>query len=433
MTGSARIDAAPRRSALGALLALVCVLLVVAYLSGAHAAYVNIDRHSGDQSAYLRLTKLIDRDLPRVLSDGNRMVLYPAFQSLFIQPHTDDATAFDLGKRVNIALACALLAAMYGIVRRSLSPHRAVNFIGLAAADLWVYKAGYFQPELLYYFLSFCVFVLACEALERPGVLRPALLGVTAALAHLTKASILPAVVLFVVVRAAGALKTRERATIARCAVSLLIFAVTFLGTLSPYLRENLRRFGTPFYNVNVRYYFWCDSWREAKAFSAEFHDRERAPAPGPATPSLSNYVARHGAAEALARLGSGIGTEAQNFAFGMSGTGSILLLGALTAALLTRPRAAAAAWAQTRVKSITFAALYFPCYVLLYAWYTPISDAPRFVLSLFCPALFCVLLLSQRVAEGGGRSKVFDGAVSVLWLVEFLIAPLGLRGFVGR
>ncbi len=61
---------------------------------------------------------------------------------------------------------------------------------------VFAYKAPYFQCETLFYGLTLGLFVLVLRLLQRPHLLTTVLVGSVGALAHLTKASILPTIVL---------------------------------------------------------------------------------------------------------------------------------------------------------------------------------------------------------------------------------------------
>jgi multisubunit Na+/H+ antiporter MnhB subunit len=55
------------------------------------------------------------------------------------------------------------------------------------------------------------------------------------------------------------------------------------------------------------------------------------------------------------------------------------------------------------------FLATYFSGYLLLYAWYAPIGDGPRFVLALFLPVLYtCLRFLSHSSRLSTHPPRVF-------------------------
>jgi hypothetical protein len=102
------------------------------------------------------------------------------------------------------------------------------------------------------------------------------LVGFLSALAYLTKASLLPGLLLFSVFFGLGAawqLYTQGRvdkylaiASFHRRLHVLILFPLLFLTILSPYLYNSKRVFGQYFFNINSAYFMWYDSWTEAKA-----------------------------------------------------------------------------------------------------------------------------------------------------------------------
>src|SRR5439155_22303467 len=90
--------------------------------------------------------------------------------------------------------------------------------------------------------------------------------GAVAALAHLTKGAVLPFVALYLLVYAcAEAIRLlRRRSTLGMSAwrsAAALVFVITFLGVLYPYISTSKRVFGEYFYNVNSAFYVWYNNW----------------------------------------------------------------------------------------------------------------------------------------------------------------------------
>ena len=158
---------------------------------------------------------------------------------------------------------------------------------------------------MLFYFNFFLAF-LACCALFTPRRARStlalgALCGGLLALAHLTKAAMLPFIAVFLaayfgtqVARAVAHLRRgatlmaalRDRAV--EVSAGALV-AVVFLALLSPYLFESKRHFRSYFYNVNSTFYVWCDGWAQASTLTGHHDDHimwphmEGLELPGPA------------------------------------------------------------------------------------------------------------------------------------------------------
>ena len=73
---------------------------------------------------------------------------------------------FEVAKRANIYLSLALLVVLGVIFFRELPGLAATNLTGILAFGIFVFKAGYAQSELLFYFLMFVTF-LGCWHLLR--------------------------------------------------------------------------------------------------------------------------------------------------------------------------------------------------------------------------------------------------------------------------
>src|SRR5205814_8356024 len=85
---------------------------------------------------------------------------------------------------------------------RELPALTAVNLTGIVTFGFFIFKAGYAQSELLFYFLMFIAF-LGCWRLLHGvtgwrAVVLAAATGIAAGLAQLTKAAMLPFVAIFV-------------------------------------------------------------------------------------------------------------------------------------------------------------------------------------------------------------------------------------------
>src|SRR5580765_4243274 len=182
----------------------VCTLLLLAlagfYLAGAteHAKRVNNFKARGDQSGYLGDAEAVyanwhGRTPPLLIGERNRMPLYAGYLALFYSPSISDDEFFVVAKRWNIYLSLVLLALTGVVLSRFLPPLPATNLLLIVAFGYFVFKAGYAQSELLFYFVFFLAFVLLLQVIGRnagtAGLFwRAGAAGAMAALAHLTKA-----------------------------------------------------------------------------------------------------------------------------------------------------------------------------------------------------------------------------------------------------
>jgi hypothetical protein len=168
-----------RRSAAAALVVRLALFSALAwlYVAGAtmHAERVNWFKARGDQSWFLHIAQVEYRNWhgigPPQMLRRNIMPLYPAYLALFYDPSISDPDYFVIAKRWSIRLSLALLVVLGLVFARYLPALAAANLTLIVAFGYWIFKAGYAQPELLYYFLLFLTFLACCHLLHerRPG------------------------------------------------------------------------------------------------------------------------------------------------------------------------------------------------------------------------------------------------------------------------
>jgi hypothetical protein len=397
------------------------LLLSALYYWGAlgQLQYVNTDMLSIDQSVYMAYARKLYDSNYTFIGDRNQMPIYPVLQSLFYRSGMSDEQFFNRGKYVNLALSMVLLGALALILLHFFPPLHTLNLMLIVAFTVFVFKAGWFQCELLYYFMSLCLFVLLSGLLEKPSYPLAILTGIVAGLAHLTKASVLPAVVLFLLwaggqwawtllrnLSRAKPVPASDSATPHLC-VALLV-GLSFLATVFPYIKNSKRVYGQYFYNVNTTFYVWYDSWSECKEGTAAHGDRVGWPdMPPEEIPSMSKYLREHTPQHIVARFLIG-GIAVLVVVVGSYGyfTYAMIYMALLAVAIRRH-------WGQTQGlltanrTLITFWLAYFAAYVLLYAWVGVINPANRYVLAHFMPLMFvlsrglCALLASSQVRVG--------------------------------
>ena len=154
---------------------LLLLALAGFYLAGAteHAKRVNNFKARGDQSGYLGDAEAVyanwhGRTPPLLIGERNRMPLYAGYLALFYSPSMSDDEYFVVAKRANIYLSLGLLALLAAILARFLKPVPAANLLLVVAFGYFVFKAGYAQSELLFYFLFFVAFLLMLNTLTGP-------------------------------------------------------------------------------------------------------------------------------------------------------------------------------------------------------------------------------------------------------------------------
>ena len=389
------------------------------YVAGAraHAREMNVEKSRGDQTAYIGYALDVYANRhgrnPPITYRRNRMPLYPFIQSFVYDPAMSHWDFFYAGRKFNIWLSLACLALLAAVFWRLLPALVAAELTLILMFGCFIYKAGYFQPELLFYTIFFCTFLVTCQWLAARSPERLLVLGgsagVLAALAHLTKAALLPFVAIALAMglgRALGPLvhPTGLRATSGRLLawrlVAVLALAACFLGTLWPYLFTSKRVFGQYFYNVNTTYYAWYDGWDDViRGTRAHDNEVQRPRLPRRELPGPAKYLREHTAGEIASRIGGGLADMWRVSWRGYGYLKYVLLYTAFALVLvLTRGRAVAAVLRRHPLH-VAFVATYAGVYLLLTAFYHPISNTgtARFLLIHLAPLMFTAAWVFTR------------------------------------
>ena len=399
---------------------LILILAALYWYGGVQQlARVNTDMKSTDQSAYMDYARNMYESDYTFIGGRNRMPVYPFLQSLFYHPSLSNEGFFERGKYVNLILSLVLLAGLASVFRHFFGPLHALNLVLIIAFTVFIFKAGWFQTELLFYVMNFCLFLLMCRLLQEPSCAFAILTGIVAALAHLTKASVLPGLVVFLLsVGAQGAWtvcgnrRTAARLTTTKSTTShftvILLVGLFFLITVFPYISTSKRVFGHYFYNVNSTFYMWYDSWEEAKQGTRAYGDRVGWPEmPPEEIPSMSKYLREHTPKQTMERFLNG-GRLVWNNVLDSYGYFKYIVIYACSLIVAMRRH-----WTRTRqfiAKNpilCVFLLIYFATYGLLYSWYAPIIAGNRLILAQFIPLMFvissglCLLLRSSQVKVG--------------------------------
>jgi hypothetical protein len=399
-------------------LALVAAGLAVFYYAGAteHAERVNTARGRADQSGYLWDAVAIHKDRhggpSTLIGERNRMPVYPWLLSWLYDPALTPDQFFEKAKRWNIALSLVLLALFAAIAARLMPPLVAANFVLAIAFGYYVFKAGYAQVELLFYFFFFLTF-LACWRAFAAATPGPALMwagsaGVLAALSHLSKAALLPFVAIFLVSFAAHAaaplLRRKEgvpgagRVAAVRAAAAAL-FLIAFLGVLSPYLLNSKKQFGHYFYNVNSTFYVWYDDWPSASVGTYSHGDGVGWPTlPADQIPTWRTYLRDHSAGQIAGRFAAGFVEMITVSYIRLWYFKALAMYALLGLALVIGGRTAFATLVRSKPSLMLFLTLYAVGYLAAVAFYHPISGTTlRMLLVHVAPLLFVVSRLSAH------------------------------------
>jgi len=393
------------------------------YVAGAtmHAERVNWFKARGDQSWFLHVAQVEYRNWhgigPPQMLRRNIMPLYPAYLALFYDPSISDPDYFVIAKRWSVRLSLALLVALGFVFARYLPALVATNLTLIVAFGYWIFKAGYAQPELLYYFLLFLTFLACCHLLRerRPGrSMGLALIaGALAALTHLTKAAMPLFLGVFFVAYAFGELVRWRQARPAdaagrrealtrgawRAAAAGVLLAC-FLAVLFPYISTSKRVFGSYFYNANTTFYVWYDTWGEAgadmKDAGAELEWPKRPPRdlPGPA-----KYWRTHTTGQMAARFLDGFRNMVDRSYHTYWYFPFVILYAAYAGALIAANRRAFVELLRRHASMALFMALYAAAFLLASAFYNPISatGTTRYLIAHLTPFFFVLAYFTTK------------------------------------
>ena len=410
---------------------------------------VNTDMTTTDQSAYMEYARTMVESNYTVVGGRNRMPVYPFLQSLFYRPGMSDDTFFMVGKYVNLVLSLFLLAGLAGLFRWYLSWLAALTLLLITAFTVFIFKAGFFQTELLFYFINFCLFLLMMRSLQRNAWQLASLTGIVAGIAHLTKASILPGLALFLAVAGLRwgwvALQSRDSAQgglpkqLLSQLLPVLLVGICFLITVYPYISTSKRVFGHYFYNVNSTFYMWYDSWEEAKGGTRAHGDRVGWPdMPPDEIPSLRKYLREHTSEQIVNRVVGGGRTVFSNVINSYGYFKYIVLYFILLVAAMFWSWRQVLQALRTNPLLYLFLVTYFVLYFILCFWYAPIASGNRIILAQFLPLLFSLaygfhwLLRSSLIKVGKAFITPASVATGVMLLIVVVDIYLVLTERVG-
>jgi hypothetical protein len=431
------------------IIALVIIGFVVC--SSHQGSAMNTDVSRNDQLAYLRYAQSISSSDGAYIGERNRMPLFPYLLSTlhkFPTPAESDAALFKRCKNICIGVAALVLVGFFFLAKRLTSSHEAGIATLVAAVTVFVYKAPYIQADLLFYGLNLLLFTSALSLIKYPKAGPAVFTGGIAAIAHLTKASVMPCVILLAgcmlmkaIIRSrSGTAKHSESRLAAfrlflRAVLPIFLLGLTYVGCLSPYLINSKRIYGRYWYNVNSTFYIWCDSWPEAVSGPRDHGDRLGWPRlPAEKIPSIDNYWKHHNFRDIALRLCDGMIVTIKTVSRSYGYAPFWLLYGSVALFVGIKYVTAKPRPLDFGDHAVTGAFIigYFVGYAALYAWYVPIASGNRFVLSLFLPTLLCgawatTRLRNEPAAGAGAFSPIPNIFLSATWglLIIYLVGIL--------
>jgi hypothetical protein len=390
----------------------------------------------GDQGAYLLHAQQMHDSGYAFVAERNRMPIYPFLLSLIYEPGLSETQFLRRAQVFNVNLSLALLLLLFLVFRKFFTALHSVALLAATAFGVFLYRAVNAQTEVLYYTLSFCAFVLLLRMLIAPRWWLAALGGATVGLAHLAKASVLPALGVWVAVFLAQIIwdfRARDRSGSrnpwSRFGMLLLVVA-TFLVVVFPYIQTSKRIYGQYFYNVNSNFVMWCDSSSEAMKFLDAHREAKWRELPSDQIPSFSKYWREHSVAQMAYRLAHGLRRVATQNLMAIGYYKFVLAFVVAAGILWMRQGQRARQLLAENPFAAAFCLLFVSVYLLLYGWYDMIVNDTRFSLSIFLPfvfaASFFVLKMGKDrvVAIAGWRlpfDQFFPGLLICLALIDVL------------
>ena len=184
----------------GVALIVLVVLAIYGFEAHARRRLMSTPASLGDQGAYLAHAQNMRESGYAYIAERNRMPVFPFLLSLIYRPDLSETQSLRRAQAFNVNLSIILLLLLLLIFRKFFPPLHAIALLCATAFGVYLYRAVNAQTEVLYYFISFCGFVLLLRMLIAPRWWLAALGGATMGLAHLTKASVLPALGVWVAV-----------------------------------------------------------------------------------------------------------------------------------------------------------------------------------------------------------------------------------------
>lgn len=421
----------------GVALLVLLVLIIYGFEAHARRRLVSAPPSFGDQGAYLAHAQQMKETGYAYTAERNRMPVFPFLLSLIYRPGLTEGEFLTRAQAFNVNLSIALLLLLFLICRKFFELLYAVALVAATAFGVFVYRAGYAQVEVLYYFVSFCAFVLLVRMLIAPRWWLSALAGAMVGVAHLSKASVLPAFGIWVAVFAGQTIwsfrarRGPDPGDPWRKLGMLLLALAAFFAVVFPYIQTSKRIYGQYFYNVNSNFVMWCDSSTEGWEFLRDYGDKAKwRELPPEQIPSPAKYWREHSIGQIAYRITHGLRRLATQNAMAIGYYKFVVAFVIAGGILWLRQRERVRQILAEQPFAAAFCMLFFAAYLLLYAWYDKIINDARFVLSIFLPFIFAASIFVLRlgrdrvVAMAGRRlpfSQFFAGLLFALALIDLL------------
>jgi hypothetical protein len=376
------------------------------FIIGSYArAITNSNSSNGDQGAFLQLG--LDMREHGILTDGTRNPLYAAVLATFAER---DWSYFTQAKMMSITFGLLTIVAVFVLAWRYFNP-----FTGVVAAyllsinvEFTVHSALALTESLLVLNFTLAWFAMLW-ALDNYNLWkRWAIAGILVALAYLAKGSgqlLMFSFVASVFLIYGQSILTYLSTTLSQFrqgnpqtivptiqqsfqkSRSFWIFLLAYVVTVSPYWLYNTIYFGSPTFNYAISNQMWMDSW-------SDWHPDDTSN-----LPTAWNYIQSHTAAEIFERLWEGIKAERNILVKTLYPTRTLMVdefllspISGLTFGILALLPLifwrSSLRFIHKQKSAVLLTTIVSFIFFMLFAWYTSIIAATRFVLPI-APLLF--------------------------------------------
>jgi hypothetical protein len=416
---------APRWRNAAAVVILV-VLLLGFVVSGWQEVLANWNSVRTDQSAYLKIGLDIRRGI--ALTDGNRHPLFPGLLAPFAQRGW---SYFTTAKLLNLAIAMLTLLVSYWIARKVSSiPAALLTVVLLSHAHRFLDSAAKVVVEPLLTLIVVVVWFLVWEG--QGSVVYWGLAGLGAGLAYLAKGT---GQIVLIAFLAASVLLYGRRVLRRR---GVWLFLAGYVVLASGLWLYNALHYGNPFYSFSTTHAMWLDTWED------------RYVADSSRLPTMITYLQSHSLQQIAQRLSNGLVSVLKPIRqtwvplwdiilpLGQVLGLAILVLRVTSTSDKGRSQDRVSRWRRAVAglrahrEGLVFTVILLAMWYVLFAWYFPVSDSPRFFLPV-APIVHCgmasALVLGARTIvrqlpwpRGRGRAALVNVGYLVVAVVVILI-----------
>ncbi len=258
-----------------ALAAVAALVLGLFWHFGMHTATVlnddpHEDKKNHDQTFYLEHAQSFINN-PDTMFPRQHMPAYGLMLAPFMEKDEGIWDFFHRMKPLTVVYAVVALLLLAGALKLVFPWTETVLLASGCGLLLYVFRAGYYQPELMFYSLFFLSLLLLLRCLLKPSWGLAVVTGAVFALTHFFKSSLPAAILLLgagVAVRMALAAVRKDWRAVAKEGAMGLVVPLTFAACLSPYLLNSWRVFGEPLYSAHTKYHMWVDTHEESRALA---------------------------------------------------------------------------------------------------------------------------------------------------------------------